>query len=82
MVGSLGAVEVHFLHYVWGVLDSALRGRDSGGKNGVDEALFVNVAVALLLRGLATPAQRLPESGAVQQQPAFYMRVGNGGDYG
>ena len=45
--------------------------------DGGRQEVFVFIPAAFISRGVAAPAEYPAESGAVQQQPAFNVRVGN-----
>jgi hypothetical protein len=76
-----GALNVHLPNDVLGKLDSAEVRRVSRGQYCLGKTVLVKVSAALLIRCVTASANRPAECGAVQQQPAFDVRIGDGRDY-
>ena len=66
-VCPLGAVNVHVLYDVFCELNAAKTGHDARGVNGRNQTLFVEIAVTLLIRRIATPANCGFECGTIEQ---------------
>ena len=76
-----GSLDIYFPCNVFGKFDSSKIRCCSGALDCLNQLLFVEIAFALLIGRVASLAEHNFECGAIEQQPAFDMRVGNGKNY-